>query len=263
MGFEEMQVRIVPPRADVVAAVTGSEKSRLKLRLLFSPVGAERLGVAIGSRYRVLIGTGPDAGNLRLERRDDANCQVIRIGKGGIVLGCGHHPSFDVPRSAEACPDAVVGNRGTIEVRLPDPWPRNAFSRPAGRAAQKPKPDGGAAAAGRPAVVEHGGVTVSLDKGRESFTCNGKTVMLTAQEAIIVHALAQQFGKTVSPAVLVEQLWVGRSVRQAAGELDTLMGTVNAKLRTAGINAFNGGFGWILMAAKATRAMAGARSIAS
>lgn len=252
MPFEETQVRIVPPRADVVATISGARPEALKLRLSFSLAGAERLGIALGNRYRVLVGTGADIGRLRLQRRDDANSQVIRIGRGAIVLACGHHPSFKLPRSPEACLDAIARDDGTLEIQLPDPWPRNAFNRQPGRAAGKAKPEAEQEApVARPTVIEHGGMTISLDKGRESFTWNDKTVALTAQEAIVVHALTLQFGKPVSAAALVEQLWVGRSVRQATADLDALMQTVNAKLRSAGFNAFNGGFGWILMAATA------------
>lgn len=105
-----------------------------------------------------------------------------------------------------------------------------------------------------PARVEPNGVpVVVLAAGREGVSFEGRSVALTAPEAIAVHELARRFTRVTSGAALVERLWAGRTVRQAQADLDALLGAVNAKLRTIGLTAFRSGFGWVLMRAQVRR----------
>lgn len=131
MPFEETTVPASAiKRPDIAVCISGTRKETLKLNIYVTASYAKEIGLEEYGRYRVFVGTGADAGKIRIVSDDDSNFQLNGIGKGEKTfrMVCGNHPSFDTPRKQTAC-IIIKKKEGTFDITLPDQWPEGEWSR--------------------------------------------------------------------------------------------------------------------------------------
>jgi len=137
MSFAEHRVTS-GRRLDGVGVSVHAQGAVLKISLLLSLEAVEALGAARGGRVLLLVGSGADAGKLRVRRAPDGGRRLIRYGNlGALRVTAALWPGLAAERrTSERCAFSQVG-AGEIEITLP----AGMGSISTGQAQPKPAPD--------------------------------------------------------------------------------------------------------------------------
>lgn len=185
--------------------------------------------------YVVLVGTGDNAGQVRIEEATDGGFRPTPARGGSLTFKLGHVALLGSVEHAKQPTHARVIATGSIEIDVPQ-WPvvqdddesaENAAQSqrtPAKPAVVKPP-----ATHAQPPTQVNGddrhvlacGVTVSTDKGSESVAFKGKSAEVSANGARLVFMLCRVLGETVGRKHLLEKLY-GESGADADRRLSTL-----------------------------------------
>ncbi|KKN12542.1 hypothetical protein LCGC14_1015280, partial [marine sediment metagenome] len=84
MSFAEHRVT-TGRRLEGVGVMVHAQGAVLKISLTLSPEVVEALGAAQGSRVLLLVGSGADAGKLRVRRASDGGRTLFRYGNLGAL----------------------------------------------------------------------------------------------------------------------------------------------------------------------------------
>lgn len=121
-----------------VGVMVHAQGAVLKISLLLSPEAVEALGAEQGGQVLLLVGSGADAGKLRVRRASDGGRRLIRYGNlGALRVTAALWPGLAAERrTSERCAFSQVG-AGEIEITLP----AGMGSISAGQAQPKSAPD--------------------------------------------------------------------------------------------------------------------------
>jgi hypothetical protein len=125
MSFEKLEVLVASGRRGMPASVTLSGRDgggRPALKIVLSASFATQAKISGGEKFDLLIGTGEEAGVVRLVRNVRAGILDARaMAKGGISFFCGHVERLGTePQEKRFCAAEII-DADTIEVTLP-PW---------------------------------------------------------------------------------------------------------------------------------------------
>jgi hypothetical protein len=194
----------------------------------------EQAGFSPASLFNVFIGSGEDAGKLRLVQAANGkvkacfmkrtNAFFVRL---GVVAAIGLEPC---PRTEI---QARVIERGTVEVDIPELVPA------ADQEAAEGNAQAGQAAKAPPVEVFYHGITIDTTAGEETVTFDGEGIAVSAIEARLVLLLARPRPTPVAETFLIANLWGTKQAapKNAAEQLRQLCaGDLKKGLAKLGLN---------------------------
>lgn len=123
MAFEKLETIIRSGRSGMPASVTlhgGSRSGRPAFIINLSKECAAQAEIFNGEKFNLLIGTGDDAGVVRLVPDAEGVISALTNGKGGVRFFCGHIARFGSGlREKEFCAAEIDKEARCIEITLP------------------------------------------------------------------------------------------------------------------------------------------------
>lgn len=269
MAFERLEVRAkaggpVKPAAVTLSCVGGAKRPAAVIS--FTPEFRTAAGFTEKSKFDVLIGRGEDSGRLRLVA-SDAGIVSARIFKRtkAFFVNLGFVPEIGTVGAKRTPTDARVIERGTVEVDIPD-FDRGGdedlsaktapvsstlatlLADPASKKATTEKPaaknagngksgNGHAPALAAGSMVEtYNGVSIDFAEDDERVTFKGKTTEITAEQALLIRALARPRPSTVIERFLVEAVWKKSPPKYATDQLRSMVAELQPGLKPLGLD---------------------------
>lgn len=243
MAFDKLEVQSVKhytrsPAAITLSRHTKSSKPATVTISLRSDYVAEA-GFSPKSTFDALIGTGEDAGKLRLvEAKDGKLCACFMKRTNAFFVRLGVIKAIGIDPCPRTPADARVITKGTIEIDIPELSPV-ADDEDADDAAGEQK--AAAPVAAKPPSSHEvflNGISVDLTDGEESVTFDGEGIVVSSIEAKLVTLLARPRPAPVAEAFIVANLWSkGGAPKNANEQLRQLCaGDLKAGLAKLGLN---------------------------
>lgn len=246
MAFERLEVRVRPPAenspASIGLSMWGTRRSGKPIAIVSLRQDiVEKAKLSAASRFHVFIGSGDDAGRLRLTAAADGivPARVFKTTKAffvnlGYVERIGGAPARKTPTEARVIAD------GTVEIDIPAfEFDTPAMAAPAQKpSAEKPAPTGGAAKK-ETATKPINGITIDLTPDSETVSFGGRSIEVTTRQARLVQLLARPRPAPVAESFLIGALWDGRpppssreQLLQIAHDLKGALAPIGLDLRT-------------------------------
>lgn len=247
MAFERLEMRVRPPAenspASIGLSMWGTRRSGKPIAIVSLRQDiVEKAKLSAASRFHVFIGSGDDAGRLRLTAAADGivPARVFKTTRAffvnlGYVERFGGAPARKTPTEARVIAD------GTVEIDIPAfEFDTPAMAAPAQkRSAEKPAPTGGGAAKKETVTKPINGITIDLTPDSETVSFGGRSIEVTTRQARLVQLLARPRPAPVAESFLVGALWDGRppqraleQLRQIAADLKGALAPIGLDLRT-------------------------------
>lgn len=234
MAFEIVEIRRYAARDPKLASVSISPRNGLCIG--FAREAAEQLGATDGTRWGLLIGSGDDAGKIRLVR-NDKGAAARRIGTGGRVINFGRSASLGFTEADKEYMPFKAIDKDTIEVDLPQ-WELRVDARPAeddddeqpAPVTPKRKPSPGKRA--EPLTLHD--VTIDPTFDNETIEHDGETQEITTNQCAVLIALLRVFPGVVGDDHLCKRILSG--VKHPEESLKTIISDLHTGLRTLGLD---------------------------
>ena len=271
MAFERLEVRApAGGRPGKPAAITLSCMGNAKRPAVCISL-SEELRIAAGffdtTKFDVLIGQGDDSGRLRLVASNTGivPARVFKTTKAYFV-NLGFVPEIGTVRAKRTPADARVIKGGTVEIDIPDfdrggdedvvvkaPAVKTAsaiaaiMADPASRPADKKSANGKSgngkrgnghapAPAAGPMVETYNGVSIDFAEDDERVTFKSKTTEITAEQALLIRALARPRPAPVAEAFLISQVWKKSPPKYATEQLRAMTQELQNGLKPLGLD---------------------------
>lgn len=226
MAFERLRVRQEngPKKGPAAISLTGRARPRVNLTL--SGRLAQDAGLTRGGKVHLSLGTGADAGKIRIESAEDGAFTARLLNGGAVLVDGGFIEAIGTSAQKKRSTSARSISPGIVEVDIPafgadeigdDACPSPNSTRP--KAHQKSK------------TVN--GVAINLTLDDESVTFAGKTVEVTTRQARFIYLLARPRPTPVAVPFLTNALWDGKppatallSLKQMAADLQTALSPI-------------------------------------
>jgi hypothetical protein len=270
MAFERLEVqakaggRLGKPASVTLSCVGGAKRPAACISL------SEELRIAAGffdtTKFDVLIGRGEDSGRLRLvaSKYGIVKARVFKTTKAYFV-NLGFVPEIGTVRAKRTPTDARVIEGGTVEIDIPDfdrggdedvvvkapavktPAIQAAsaiaaiMADPASTPADKKSANGKSgnghapAPAADPMVETYNGVSIDFAEDDERVTFKSKTTEITAEQALLIRALARPRPTPVAEAFLISQVWKKSPPKYATEQLRAMTQELQKGLKPLGL----------------------------
>jgi len=235
MAFEKLLIQTKAPRTAAGLTITTTGKSTISLR--GDIVAAAKLKP--GQTFDALLGTGGDAGKLRLLAADGGGATSRALPRtGAFFISLGRVEAIGTTRTERIGTSARAIGIGGVEIDIPA-LPDAASEAEADNTDEAPAPAGaanGGHGSSNGAGETVNGVTIDLTDGAESVSFKGKSTEVTARQAKLVRLLARPRPQPVDESFLVAALWDGKPMLNATEQLKTIAADLRNSLAPIGLD---------------------------
>ncbi|MGB3044165.1 MAG: helix-turn-helix domain-containing protein [Xanthobacteraceae bacterium] len=253
MAFEKLEAREKSGRGGLPASVTLTNRAAGRPAVLVSLTstlvdGADLENV---SKYDALIGTGDDAGKIRIVASPEGML-VPRVLKGrSLLLDLGFVAALGTTPQRKQFTTARVIENGVVEVDLPDFGADDDDAHASAEPLSETRVDTPPHQPARTAPVEVralvrkaasakaesvNGVQIEFADGRECVTFKGKSVDVSPRAAKLVWLLARPRPSPVATSFLVNALWDGKPPGSAMTTLQQIAADLQKNLSPIGLD---------------------------